>query len=165
MLLQKTIQLSIGPFSINQMFTLRNYKTASYKKWQEFFIHEMLRDNTQSALAEIREFFDPKKHAMSLKLQYYFPKSVLFNSSGTLSSRSFDLSNIEKNVIDLLCLPRTHEAADDWGAPNMNLDDKNIVRLVSEKSHSPDGTTFIVATINIIDLETVKSLEFYKSTI
>ena len=156
MILSTSFTLNIEPFSINQMFTLTSYKTSSYKKWQEFFIHEMLKQGPQKAMSQVREFFSPDSHAVMITLVYMFPKNILFTSKGTLSSRAFDLSNIEKNVIDLLCLPKVHEASDDWGAPNMNFDDKNIVKLLSKKEVSIDGNTCIHVTVDIVPIESVR---------
>lgn len=81
--------------------------------------------------------FHLKKHALGLAgigarhvqvngtfavlLEFVYPKAVFYNKQGTISSKSHDLSNVEKGLIDLI-----------FGA-TMGVNDKYITKLVSTK--------------------------------
>jgi hypothetical protein len=154
--MKRNFVLNIKPFSINQMFTLRNFKTVSYRDWQELFLHEVRKASAQDALKDLRNAFDPSKHGVALSLTFYFPKNIMFTAANQLSGRAYDLSNIEKNIIDLLCLPKVHNAAETWGAENFNIDDKFIISLQSKKRVAPDDKFSISVRFSLLSLHPSK---------
>jgi hypothetical protein len=141
------------PFSVNAMFyNTRNMTTAAYKDWT----YEIFNQLDQSELAEkftkIRNEFIIGSQGFKVTFKFYYPKQILFKADGSLSSKCFDLSNIEKPLIDLLFLPKYATQIAPYGCQNMNIDDKYIVALASEKCISPDDKHYINVSIESTNL-------------
>lgn len=147
--MRQTFVLNIKPFSVNQMFTVRNFKTVAYKDWEQFAIHELSRPDVCSCLKSIKDAFDPKKHALIVSLTMYFPKSVLYTASGQLSGRAYDLSNVEKPLLDLICLEKYQIKS---GIDNLGIDDKFVISLTSKKRPSMDDSFKIRVSISVVSI-------------
>ncbi len=147
--------LPIKPFSVNAMYGLkRNHKSAAYRDWEQAALRAII--DQFEPLSELSKAFDAKQHCFVVHLTTYVPKQILFTKSGHLSSQSYDLSNIEKPIIDLLFLPRYHQELHRMAeAGNINVDDKNIVTLRSAKRISPDELYHFAVSIAIVSLNTL----------
>jgi hypothetical protein len=151
--MKRTFTLAMQPFSINRMYGRdHTHKTQAYRDWELAFVQALSKPGPQAALADIRNAFKPEEHCFIVKLKAYYPAATLFNKQGKISSRAEDLSNIEKPILDLLFLPKTHVQPAPWGCPNVNCDDKYVLRLSSGKAVSPDGKHWLQVTIAIADL-------------
>ena len=127
--------LKLEPFSVNRMYYRdRRHKSQDYRDWELAVLQAMRATSVQQELAKIRDAYNEALHYFEVELNYVFPKEVLYNKKGLLSSRAEDLTNIEKPLIDLLFLPKIHIQPAPYGVPNLNTDDKNILKLVSCKS-------------------------------
>ena len=145
--MRRAFTLKIKPFSVNQMYGReRNRKTMDCYDWEAQFCHLLRQDAPQKALKELREAFDSSNHAYVVRLTFGFHSSIFFTKDGAISSRSFDLTNLEKPILDLLCGPKYHEQE----APNLNCDDKLVVQVVSAKKVQQEPGYSIRVAIGIV---------------
>lgn len=126
--------LPLKPFTVNQMFYGRsNGHTAAYRDWEMKCFYQLGKAEAQAALTAIREAFDPAKHALMVRMTFLYPRAIFYTKDGMASGRCFDLTNSEKPLLDLICLPKFHIQALPYGCPNLNLDDKHVISLQSRK--------------------------------
>lgn len=149
--MQIKFALNIAPFSVNRMYYRdRRHKTQDYRDWELSVLEALRQPTVQVELKKLREAFDEKLHCLVVKFDFQFPTSTLYNKQGTISSRAEDLSNVEKPLLDLICLPKVHVQSFPYGVPNLNVDDKVVVRLISSKTAS---TAYkILVTVRTIPL-------------
>lgn len=134
-----TFSLPLKPFSVNQMFYGRsNGHTPGYRDWEAKCIYQLAKVEAQEALRAIRESFDPAKHALVMRMTFYYPRDIFYNKQGLASSKCFDLTNSEKPLLDIICLPKFHVQSLPYGCPNLNLDDKHVIGLTSLKRIAKD---------------------------
>jgi len=127
----KELKLHFGlpGFSINSMYyATRKTKTTEARRWS-CAINYHVRDQAAD-IAEFRQSFDPLKHVFHVEIQYFMKN--FYSKEGRVSNKTFDLSNIEKPLIDLVFIPSNHGEVP-YQSPNLNIDDRYITRLVSEK--------------------------------
>ena len=146
--MKRTITLPLKAFSINAM-TGRDirHKSHAYIEWSAEVFNKLSTDENLDTIAELREFFDSEKHYYIIDLKFYYPSNVLYTKKGSLSARAHDLSNIEKPLIDLLFLPTYYDQPSPYGCKNLNIDDKYIKKLSSEKLPSEEHKIEIELTI------------------
>lgn len=112
--------LECPAFSINRYhYATKKIKTMEARAW-EATVLECL-EAQQKPLKAIADEWKAKGGTFKLSITMYYPPHVYINQAGTVSARTFDLSNCEKPLIDLLFL-RT-----------MDVDDRYIVELYSCK--------------------------------
>lgn len=111
----------------------RDQKTAAYRDWETTFLHELGKAGPQQALADLRNVFDINKHCYRMRITWHAPKSDFITKEGKISSRTFDVTNCEKILLDLICLPKYHVQSAHYGAKNLNIDDKYVLGLSSGK--------------------------------
>lgn len=146
------ITLPIKAFSINKMsYRDKRYKTKEAQDWSHTVLHHLSQKENKKKLKELRDYFDPKKHAYKLDLTFYYPKEILHTKDGRISAKSHDISNVEKPLIDLLFLPKYFDEKPPYGAENLNVDDKYLVDMTSRKRAAE--THGIEIDIEIIDLK------------
>ena len=126
------INLPFKAFSVNAMnYRDSRFKTAEYKAWHEQ-IKSYIEENYSKQLNELNQDFNDWQIVYSVRIEVVYPPHLLFNANGGISSKSFDLSNVEKPLIDIIFR---------YG---MAVDDKNIVELTSVKI---PGATFAINVI------------------
>lgn len=128
----------------------RNIKTSAAKEWSCQVLHALNAPQITEDLKELREAFDPKKNGYEINLIFNYPKNIFRNKEGEISSRTMDITNIEKPLIDLLFLCKYFDLESPYGAKNLNIDDKYLTKMVSEKRSSDIYSIEIV--IKILDL-------------
>lgn len=140
--------LNLKPFSINRVFSRdMRHKTADYRDWEISAVLALRSPSVQLELKKIREGFDAKIHGVEVSFCFNIPKTIMLNKAGQLSSRAMDLSNCEKTLLDILCLPKYHVQSTPYGAPNLNIDDKYVVALHSYKKIS--NLDYFTTTVKI----------------
>lgn len=112
------------------------------KNWFSNFLHYI--ESNSSKFSDLKSEFDPKKHSFKVGIVYFVPQEDLYNKQGLLSSRTVDLSNIEKSIVDAIFLPKYSEHG------NLDLDDKYLTQLSSQKQVSPDGLPGLRISITIV---------------
>lgn len=142
-------------FSINSMYCKnRNYTTTDYKSWAQLILSLLKQKPNSPRLASLESFFDFNQHRYSITITTYFPSNILITKDGYMSSKAFDVSNIEKPLIDLIFLPKYH-----LDTPNLNIDDKFISDLSSRKRISSTGNHYIEVKLDILSLQDIASEE------
>lgn len=148
-----TFTIPLEPFSVNRTYYRdKRHKTQDFRDWELAAINAFALPAVQQKLQRVRDAFDAQRHGFIVRFKYMYPKSVLFNKQGQISSRAEDLSNIEKPLLDVLFLPKYHVQSFPWGCPNVNADDKYVLRLNSSKTISPNDGHYIQISIAVIDL-------------
>jgi hypothetical protein len=100
-------------------------------------------------LKQLREAFDPQLHCYAIDLTFYYEHADFYTKKGQVSSKTQDLSNCEKILIDCICLPKFFTEYPPYGIENLNVDDRFVVDLVSRKR--PADKQAVHFTISIID--------------
>ncbi|MBK9292812.1 MAG: hypothetical protein IPM52_14485 [Bacteroidetes bacterium] len=151
-MMRRTFTLQLKPFSVNAMYGRdRNRKTADCYDWEMQACHLLRQAEPAKALKELREAFDVSKHCYVFRFTFAFHSSIFFTKDGAISSRSFDLTNVEKILADILCGPKYHEAPAPQGAPNLNIDDKLVLQVTSRKIVQQQPGYSIRVAIAIVD--------------
>lgn len=120
-------ELPIKPFSINAAYyRTRSIKTAACREW-EAAVKELLDEH--KILHEMADNWKKTGGVFQIRLEFVHPHYVFFNKAGLISSKSFDLSNLEKLLIDVLF------------GQFMDVNDRNITKLTSVKYA---GTTWCI---------------------
>lgn len=132
-----------------------HHRNKAFKKkdaldWEHTVMHHLSKQETKTKLKNLREYFDKNQHGYIVELKFYFPEEILFTKKGHLSSRAHDLTNVEKPLVDLLFLPCYFEKKPPYGCENLNIDDKYLIRCLSEKQIA--DTHRIDISIEIVDL-------------
>ena len=125
-------------------------KSGDAKEWTYLAYSEL--NKWGSDIKELRELFDDKKHGYGVNLEWYFTRDKLITKKGVLSSRAHDLSNVEKNIIDVLFLPSNASFCE-----NLNIDDRYLIELKSSKKVSPHSFPFLLLTVDILPIEFIES--------
>jgi hypothetical protein len=146
--------LKIKPFSINAMFAKsRGFTTAKYKDWSYQVFHQLDTEENLKKMAEFKEEFDPLVNCIHLHLKSSYPKSVFIKKAGGISSRTHDISNIEKPLIDLIFDEKYEKKPSPYGCKNLAINDKFITKMISEKLISDDEDYRIEIDLSIQDLQ------------
>lgn len=134
----------LKPLSVNSTY-IRTFngvrKSVDATEWFRTLCFTLSRPEHQAKLAELRQHFDPKLHTFKVCLTTVYPASELLTKVGVISSKTQDLSNTEKSIIDVFFLPKFNAQPVPEGVPNLNADDKNITHLESRKTKAPDGVS------------------------
>lgn len=147
--MKRCFTLASKPHSINSSYTGNGrFKTSAFRQWTDSFLSCLHSPDVVEALKDLREEFNPKTHHYVLHLTFLYPRSVLYTKSGELSSKAFDLSNVEKCVQDCLFLPKFYGETI-YEAQNLNIDDRYVKCLISEKDESDDGLYYIKVQLMI----------------
>lgn len=153
----EVIYLPIKPLSINSTNCVsrsgRLIKTAQANEWNISAFEALNSDENQEAINKLKKYFDYKKHQYSIKIIAHFPRSHFYKKDGTLSSKSMDVSNFEKAVIDVLFLPKHCNRPAPFGVNNLEVDDKYITKCIGEKRATDHEHHFIKIILGIKDLD------------
>lgn len=117
--MEAVIYLPMKAFSVNAYhFRDKRHKTPEARQW-EASIQEALAEH--KVLVDMALTFKEKGGFFEIEMDFIYPPYVFFNKDKTISSKTFDLSNVEKPLIDQI-----------FGGV-MDVNDKNILRMISRK--------------------------------
>jgi len=134
----------------------RSFKTREAIEWS-YNVHNLLnRDQDQEKLKRLRNTFDPKSHYYTVEIWAAMPS--FFTKKGNISSRTHDVTNFEKPLLDLLTDPKYYNIEPPAGCQNLNVNDKIFCDLISKKRPSKDGQARLIITIGIKDLKDLDPL-------
>lgn len=132
------INLEASPFSINSAYYLKGngkVRTAECRQWGDAVLGQL-----QSYRDEMRQFtaeYDRSKEAVTVNILFKIPTNKYYTYEKTISSRSTDLTNVEKLLVDLIFDARFFgRTVNGQKIINLNINDKDIVDLVSSKRPS-----------------------------
>lgn len=134
-------------------YKTRDIKTRECRDWETAFLHELGKAGPQSALKDLREAFVLHKNVYRMRLIWRSPRADFVTKEGNLSSRTFDVTNVEKNTVDLIFLPKHHVQRPPNGCPNLNVDDKYLMSLTSGKRCSSEDKYEIQITLWLEDIK------------
>lgn len=113
------LELPVKPFSLNRYhYSDRRHKTQEARDY-ETTILALLED--EKGLVDMAALFVEQGGSFSVELSFEHPVHVYYNKLKQISSKSFDLSNLEKPLLDLIF------------NETMGVDDKHVTRLISRK--------------------------------
>ena len=116
--------LLIKPFSVNAYFyASRKVKTQAARAWEEE-MKFLLEEHKQ--LAEFTPAHIKNGGDFTVYMTFIYPRNMFRNKVGDISSKTMDLSNVEKPVLDMLF------------RETMGIDDKHVTQLVSRKVAGDD---------------------------
>lgn len=117
--MEVTFELLGKGFSVNAAYyASRKIKTQACRDWEQVMLHQL--DDIKD-LVDLADTYRETGGSFFIEIVHEYPHHIFFNKQGTISSKTFDCSNVEKLLIDLI-FGRT-----------LGIDDKNITELVSKK--------------------------------
>jgi Holliday junction resolvase RusA-like endonuclease len=121
--------LPIKPFSVNAYFyASRKVKTQAARSWEEemkFLLeeHKQLAGFLPQHIKNGGDFI--------VYMTFVYPRNLFRNKLGDISSKTMDLSNVEKPVLDMLF------------RETLGIDDKHVTQLISRKVAGDDYAIMI----------------------
>lgn len=106
LLMRRKFILPIKGISINSMHTRDYGLTAAAREWIETVKHILSKSENAQKMSELREAFDPLKNAYAVQIKAFVPKEYYYTKDGKLSRRSYDVTNTEKPLVDVLFLEK-----------------------------------------------------------
>lgn len=129
-------------FSINKAYYKSTFtRTQECREWARGIAAALQSPQNMSKIAEFLTKYSQKVHGIGVFLRFGVPRGMFYTQKGEISRFSMDLSNVEKLLIDIL-FDKKH------GPHALDLDDKTIVQLVSEKV--PDDTFNITIGLKVL---------------
>lgn len=126
-------------------------KSQKYYDWSFKLFDRLSHEDIQAGLEPFREHFDPAIHGFVLRLTAYYPVKKFYRLKGGISAKTMDLSNWEKPLIDCIMLPKHHVNKPPYGSPNLNVDDRYVVSLSSQKRVTSEEQPRIRISIRMIE--------------
>jgi hypothetical protein len=126
----------LKPFSVNASY-VRTYsgvtKSSGAREFSAQVFNIISRDIEAAKLSELRSKFDPKEHCYKVQITAYYPESEYYTKKHEMSSKTLDITNFEKILVDCLFLPKFNDEPFPYGAPNLNCDDRYLAEMASRK--------------------------------
>lgn len=121
--MEAIIYLPLKAFSVNAYhFRDKRHKTPEARAW-EASVQEALVEH--KVLIDMADKWRTNGGVFHVELDFIYPPHIFYTKGGYISSKTFDLSNIEKPLIDQVF------------GDIMDVNDKLITRLVSRKLCGP----------------------------
>lgn len=128
-----SLSLPIKGFSVNATYyASRKFKTAEFRRWES---------QTSTLIAEYPELkvlgdaFNAHGGTFSVTYIFYYPEAVYHNKFGAVSAKTFDLTNTEKTIQDLVFA-------------EMGVDDRFVTKLRSYKEVGVSHRVDIILKFN-----------------
>lgn len=127
------LRIHVAPISVNSMYygERRHGKRPEAISWSEEVLYSLRKYEAQ--ITEFTGLFNTKLHVLTAHMISYAPEDYFYTKSGEMSGRMVDITNWEKPTIDLLLLPKFHGTNYPKTAINLNIDDRYLRKLTSEK--------------------------------
>jgi hypothetical protein len=111
--------LDMKAFSVNAM----SYRDARFKtkEFQDWFRELLTRLEDIKDLTDMADTFKAHGGAFAIEISVLYPSHVYYNKFGQISAKTFDITNVEKPLVDAIFRER------------MQIDDRNLVDMVSTK--------------------------------
>lgn len=98
----------------------------------------------KSQFEALREQFNSNENGLKVEMTFYYKD--FFNKKGEINSKIYDLTNTEKILMDLVIDSR-HFGPPPYKSPNLNIDDRNVIELVSKKLPAAEDRVEIVISL------------------
>lgn len=144
-MIQESFRVFIHPMSINAFYTgNRQFKSVAAKEWTMEALHQLNQPAIIEKFKTLRESFVSTRHCYHLEFKACYPKDKYRNKKGEISAKTIDITNFEKSLQDLIMLPKFFDEFE-----NLNVDDRFVTRMISEKAESENDKYYIDVTISI----------------
>ncbi len=117
--MQYSFTLPTAAFSVNAYRYSRGFAKTKEARIYEERILDMLDEH--KTLHDMADVFRAQGGAFRVSITCQYPKHVFYNQAGHISAKTFDLSNVEKPILDLVF------------CNFMDTDDRFVTELVSKK--------------------------------
>ena len=145
----RLVLLDVVPFRVNKAYYKGSFNmTTECRLWRKTIVRALKQAGNQSVMDNFRDFYNEWSdlYSVGISISFGIKSDRFFNNAGKISARSFDLTNIEKLLVDILFDERFFERKE---IRNLNINDKYIVRLRSEKI--PTNRSKIVVDLYLIE--------------
>jgi hypothetical protein len=142
--MRRKFSLPIKGISINSLHynDKRHGMRPEAKEWVDTVTFLLRQTKNAQAMTELREAFDASKHAYAIQIKAHVPRHIYYTKEGKLSRRSFDITNTEKPLVDVLFLEKYKVG--------LLIDDCVLKSCHSVKVPSTDDTWKIEIQIKIV---------------
>ena len=128
------INLPIKAYSVNAYFYgNRSIKTKEARAYEALVLH-LLEDYKQ--LHDMADIWRESGGYFSIDICVEYPQHIYYNKSGKISAKTFDVTNVEKPLVDLV-MNRF-----------MDVDDKNLTSMCSSKRPGPMHSVRIILELH-----------------
>lgn len=133
---RKLVLQGLQAVSINNAYynDKRHGFKPEVKQWFQQVAFQLGQGQNKKAISDVKQYFDESKYVFHVMFTFNNPN--FYTKDGRISARSFDLSNVEKILLDSIFLP-AH-------ANSLNIDDKFVTRMISEKCYADEHSIQIV---------------------
>ena len=132
--MKASFSLKIKPFSVNKAYYKNRQLTQEARAWRQDCLLQLQQTSVLQQIQELKQQFHPKRNALAVSYDFYYPREFLYTKEGCISKRSMDLTNVEKLIQDNLFESRYNgREIDGIIIENFDIDDKFIVSLHSRK--------------------------------
>lgn len=139
-------------FSINKAYYNKGnmkVRTQECRAWGASIVRKLANSEIQEQIKWFREQYKPDQHGLAINLSFGVLPEFFFTKSGLISIRSLDLTNVEKLLVDIIF----NKKFDTSEYESLNIDDKCLVQLYSEKIPSQDW--IISVSLSLVDLNSL----------
>lgn len=149
-----TLEIPVKPYSVNSYYYRnRSIKRREAVEWEHTIIEHLRNKEYQDKIEEFRNLFSPSKHSIEIHIKLQYPKELLYTKKHQISSKSFDISNTEKPLIDVIFLSKYSTKT----SRNLEIDDKYITKMIVEKVAGKDH--LITINIKLVDLPDLSDIQ------
>lgn len=114
-------------FSINKAYYKQTFnRTRECRDWAHGIVAALQTPDNLAAVYAFKQKFDASNDAIGVFFKFGVPRSAFYTKSNDISRFSLDLTNVEKLLLDIIFDKK-------YGHHALDLDDKLVVQLVSEK--------------------------------
>lgn len=112
-------QLPIKAFSVNAYYyKTRSFKTPAAQDWETMVCYRLAK---VPGLRELAVQWKELGGVFHVQMTFVYPMDVYFNKAGHVSAKAFDLSNVEKPLLDMIF------------RETLEVDDRFVTELISRK--------------------------------
>jgi len=122
-------------------------KKPEFRRWEESVATWMYDSGEGAKLSELGKTFNPLEQNVEVTVELRYPEQRFTNKAGIISSKTMDITNFEKPLVDMLFLERM---SDTHVYPNFRHDDKFITKLVSTKVAYASSDPSLAVTIKLV---------------
>lgn len=149
----KKFVLNVKPFSINAIhYRDGKRKTVEAREWECTIFNALSTTKHLADMKELKTAFDPLRHGFAIKLTCYYPEIMYKTKLGNISSKTMDITNWEKPLVDVLFLDKYSLYDPPFGVQNLQTDDKYIVSMHSRKLSHKEPNTKIEIVVKLISV-------------
>lgn len=129
--------LPIKAFSLNKYrYGHSPHKTKEAREYEEDVLQRL------KEIPELTVMSEKWHGTIEVELVFTYPSAVFYNAKGHISAKTYDLSNVEKPLLDLII------------NRHMGLDDRFVTKLVSSKGPGEAYSIKVILVLSSGDTRT-----------